>query len=195
KALSEEDFLCAIAGDARVGILGHAAIFSGGSIEVSQSLLGVLIVCDGDFTAESGFTDSLVIARGKVRSDGWVKNSRIVSDGGVEWKHPEWVKDSKVVEKESKPLGFVTFFDPADVGLTVESADGGVRVKAAEKGKPFAAAGLRADDLITALDGDAVKDADSFRRLLRAKLAIEGTTTFKVRRDDKAVEIDVPHKD
>ena len=49
--------------------------------------------------------------------------------------------------------------------------------------------------MVTALDGAAVKDAEGFRRLLRAKLALEGTTTFRVRRGDKTVEIPVPHKD
>ena len=144
--------------------------------------------------SSSGVYNSLVIARGTVRCGG-IHNSRVISGGEVQLSRSAKVLDSKVVEKETKPLGFVTFFDPADVGIKVDSADGGVRVKEAEKGKPFAAAGLRADDLVTALDGEAVKDAESFRRLLRAKLAVEGTTTFKVRRGDKAVEVAVPHKD
>ena len=167
---------------------GGSVVFSGSSVGSS------VIVCDGDFTARSVFK-CLVIARGTIRCDDGANDSHLISGGRVEFKHPERVHGSKVVEKEPKPLGFVTFFDPADVGIRVESAEGGVRVKEAEKGKAFAAAGLRADDLVTALDGEAVKDAESFRRLLRAKLAVEGTITFKVRRGDKAVEVAVPHKD
>ena len=48
---------------------------------------------------------------------------------------------------------------------------------------------------MTALDGSAVRDAEGFRRLLRAKLAVEGTTTFHVRRDQKTMEIPITHKD
>ena len=77
----------------------------------------------------------------------------------------------------------------------MESAEGSVRVKEVAKDKAFAAAGLRARDVVTALDGSAVKDAEGFRRLLRAKHALEGTTTFHVRRDQKALEIAVAHKD
>src|SRR5262249_22526409 len=124
-----------------------------------------------------------------------VTNSHIISCGEVQLARTHDVLDSKVAEKESNPLGFVTFFDPSKGGIKVEKADGGVRVKEAEKGKPFAAAGLRADDLITALDGEAVKDAEQFRRLLRAKFAVEGETVFKVRRSDKVLEVPVKHND
>ena len=156
--------------------------------------MGSLIVCDGDLTTGS-FKDSLVIARGSIYCGGSIENSRVICGGKVQLQHPDWVRDSKVVEKESKPLGFVTFFDPAEAGIRVESAEGGVRVKEAAPGKPFASAGLRAGDVVTALDRAAVKDAEGFRRLLRAKLAVEGTTTFHLRRDQKAVEIPVTHKD
>ncbi|HKI30856.1 MAG TPA: PDZ domain-containing protein [Gemmataceae bacterium] len=100
-----------------------------------------------------------------------------------------------MLEKEAKPLGFVTFFDPAVVGIKVATAEGGVRVKEAEKGKLFAIAGLGADDLVTAIDSTAVKDAAAFCRLLRAKLAVDGEMVFKVRRGDKVSDIAVKHKE
>lgn len=172
-----------------------AVLFAGGSVDFLGSVANSLIVCDGDFTVQGPIYNCLIIARGTIRCDHDVRDSRLISCGKVQFKHPQRVYESKVVEKEPKPLGFVQFFDPTDAGITVEKADRGVRVKEAGKGKPFAKAGLRAGDLVTALDGEAVKDAEGFRRLLRAKLAVEGTMTFKVRRGDKAVEIPVPHKD
>lgn len=105
---------------------------------------------------------------------------------------PGSFSSSKLAEKEPKPLGFIRFFDPAEVGIKVESAEGGARVKSAEKGKRFAAAGLRDDDLITAVNGKDVKDAESFRRLLRASLAVDGETVLKVRRDKQVTEVRVP---
>jgi hypothetical protein len=186
--------LFAVSGSIKVRGLQNCAIFAGGSVDVGGMTLNSLIVCDGDFTARQ-LTSSLVIARGTIRCEDYASGSRLISCGKVEFKHPERIHGSTVVEKEAKPLGLVTFFDPAEVGIKVESAEGGVRVKEAAKEKPFAAAGLVAGDVVTALDGDAVKDAEGFRRLLRAKLALEGTTTFKVRRDQKTLEIPVPHKD
>jgi hypothetical protein len=180
-----------------VKILGSAtksAVFAGGSVEIDNTNQA-LIVCDGDFKAKSDIHTSLIIARGTIRCEGDVINSQLICCGDIQLKRPKRVFDSEVVEKESKPLGFVTFFDPANVGIKVETADGGVRVKEAVKGKQFAAAGLRGDDLITALDGEAVKDAESFRRLLRAKLAVDGEMVFKVRRGDNVSEITVKHKD
>jgi hypothetical protein len=187
--------LLAVCGRAKIDTMNHAVLFTGGPVDFEDSVARSLIVCDGDFTAQNFIFHCLIIARGTIRCEGTVGDSRLISCGKVEFKHPEKVHESKVVENERKPLGFVTFFDPAEAGVKVESAEGGVRVKEAARGKPFAAAGLRAGDVVTALDGSAVKDAEGFRRLLRAKLAVEGTTTFHVRRDQKTMEIPITHKD
>jgi hypothetical protein len=181
------------AGNVTASSVGTSVIFAGGSVDCG-TVQRSLIVCDGSIEV-AHLTDCLIIARGTVVCSNTAYTSRIISCGNVVFKHPDRVSESKVVEKEAKPLGFITFFEPADIGIKVASAEGGARVKAAEKGKPFAAAGLRADDLVTALDGEAVKDAESFRRLLRARLAVEGTMTFKVRRGERVLEIPVTHKD
>jgi hypothetical protein len=186
--------LIASSGQVKAGPIHQSVIFAGESVEagdVSQSL----IVCDGDFTARTDIVNCLIIARGSIRCPSMVTNSRLIAGGEVRYAKAEDLLDTKVREKEPNPLGFVTFFDPAKAGLAVETAEGGVRVKAADKDKPFARAGLRADDLVLTLDGTAAKDAETFRRLLRAKLAVPGEMTFKVRRGDKALDITVPHKD
>jgi hypothetical protein len=186
--------LCALSGDIKVSRLG-GTVFAGGSIE-ALIIGSALIVCDGDVTILGGDLDqSLVIARGTVRCGSRTRNSRIISCGEVVCKHPESIRDSKVVQNEPKPLGFVTFFDPADAGIKVEKAESGVRVKEAAKGKRFAVAGLRADDLVTAIDADAVKDYEGFRRRLRAKLAVDAEMTLKVRRADQTLELRVPARD
>jgi hypothetical protein len=181
-------------GGVKLGDVMQSVIFAGGSVDVSGAH-DSLIVCDGDFTAGVGLLRVLVIARGTVRCPSIVEESRIIAGGGVQYAARSEVLNTKVKEKETNPLGFIKFFDPAEVGIKVESAEGGVRVREAAKDKPFATAGLRAGDLVTALDGAAVKDAEGFRRLLRAKVAVEGTTTFHVRRDQKTLEIPVTHKD
>jgi len=80
------------------------------------------------------------------------------------------------------------------VGIKVATAGGALRVKEAEKGKPFAVAGIRADDIVAAIDGTAVKYAEAFRRLLRAKLAVEGEMIFQVRRGEEVLDIPVEHR-
>jgi hypothetical protein len=186
------DFLIALSGEALIrGESIFSTMFSCGSItcgDVSDSL----VVCDGDFTVQENITNSLIIARGNISCGARLASSRLISCGEVRIKYPKIAVASKIVEKEAKPLGFVKIFDPADVGITVESADGGVRVKSAEKGKAFAAAGVRADDLITTVNGQPVKDTESFRRLLRASLAVDGETVLKVRRDKQVREVRVP---
>ncbi len=187
--------LFALSGNIKVHHIDDCAVFAGGSIE-ADDISNALIVCDGDVTVLYGaLKRSLVIARGTVRCERVIENARIISCGEVKYKRAEWVVNSKIVEKEAKPLGFVTFFDPAEVGIKVEKADGGARVKEAAQGKRFAAAGLRAGDLITALDGDAVKDAESFRRLLRARLAVDADMVLKVRRGEQTIPLRVPGKE
>jgi S1-C subfamily serine protease len=45
------------------------------------------------------------------------------------------------------------------------------------------------------IDGEAVKDSESFRRLLRRKLAEEKDAVFKVRRGEKTLEVPIRFKD
>jgi hypothetical protein len=176
----------------------RSVLFAGGSVEVRGTLGNSLVVCDGDFTAGE-IDNSLVIARGDIRYWHRVSNSRLITGGSVRQLAQRFVGepviDTKIKEKETNPLGFVTFFDPAKVGITVEKADSGLRVKEAAKDKPFARAGLHADDLLTAVEGEAVKDPEVFRRLLRAKLAVEGEMVLKVRRGERTLELRVPCKD
>jgi len=80
----------------------------------------------------------------------------------------------KVKEKEADPLGFVKFFDPSRVGVTVEAAAAGVKVTKAEEGKSFARAGLKVIDVIVGLDGKEANTPETFRRLLRTKLKAGG---------------------
>jgi S1-C subfamily serine protease len=61
-----------------------------------------------------------------------------------------------------------------------------------EPGKPFARAGLRKGDLLTALGGAAVGSPEDFRRRLRRLAAEGGKVTLDLQRDGKALRVDVP---
>jgi len=185
--------LVATSGNFRAIELLGSAIFAGGSVTVAD-MASCIIVCDGEFKASTVF-DCIVIARGPVQCHGVIRNSLIVSVGSVRVPKGTTVEDTVIKEKEPNPLGFVKFFDPAREGITVEKAEGGLRVKTATEGKRFARAGLRAGDVVTAIDGEAVKDTELFRRLLRRKLAEEKDAVFKVRRGEKTLEVSVRFKD
>ncbi len=182
----------------RVHSADDSIILAGGPVEV-QDMSGPLLVCAGDVKC-GDVSRCLLIARGDVRISGIAKDCVIITAGSVQFL-PNKVWDGKVPrrqnveikEHEPNPLGFVKWFDPAGVGVTVEPGEGGVRVKAAAK--DFAAAGLRAGDLISALDGEAVKSPDDFRLLLRSKLADGGKMALAVRRAGQDLKILVRCKD
>jgi hypothetical protein len=186
--------LLAAASRAKTPILDRSVLFAGDSVEVAN-VDNSLIVCDGEVTAQGCITNSLIIARGDIHCFDLVENSRIITAGSLRLDGFGKLTGTKVKEKEAKPLDFVTFFDPAQVGIKVEKADSGLRVKEAAKDKLFARAGLRADDLVVAVDGDTVKDPEVFRRLLRAKLAVDGEMALKVRRGEQTLELHVLCKD
>jgi hypothetical protein len=172
----------------------ESMLVGGGTLDVWYSKC-LVIVCDGDVKC-SNANRSLIIARGDVQFSGSVINCHVIAGGSVRFlPAPEYQqrRDNQVTEQEPNPLGFIKWFDPASVGVTVEAAPGGVRVKAAAKS--FAAAGLRAGDLLTALDGEAVKSPDDFRLLLRAKLADGGKMALAVRRAGQDLKITVRCKD
>ncbi len=184
--------------DTRVFFSNHSIILAGGPVEVF-TMTGPILVCDGEVNCHD-INGSLLLARGDVRIAGSANDCRIITAGSVQFL-PNKVLDGKVPRRENveirehepNPLGFVRWFDPGRVGVTVEPAAGGVRVKAA--GKSFAAAGLRAGDLLTAIDGEAVKSPDDFRLLLRARLSDGGKMALAVRRAGKELTIPVRCKD
>ena len=136
----------------------------------------------------------MIIARGDVHIEkpGKILCSDIISSGKVRIDEGVEISSlSKVKEDVPNPLGFVKFFDPALIGIKVETAETGVRVKEAAKAKPFGAAGLRPGDIILALDGNVPKEPETFRRLLRPKVVENEEMVFSVRRGKDTLEIKV----
>jgi hypothetical protein len=176
------------------GTLDSSVVLSGGPVEIGGSCDHSIVVCDGGLKCHGIPGGSLIIARGDVEFTGVeVVRCRIITAGTVRFATRQRRRNVEVQEHEPNPLGFIKWFDPARVGITVEAADGGVRVKAA--GKSFAAAWLRAGDLISAIDGEAVKSPEDFRLLLRAKLADGGRMALAVRRAGRDLTIPVRCKD
>jgi hypothetical protein len=156
-----------------------------------------VIICDGEFEASSIF-DCLIIARGKVTCPSEISRCTILSESTVDF--PKGVSMKMSAISAGTPNSFVKFFDPKVVGLTVEyqrnpSFGDGVWIKAVRKDTPFAA-GLRDEDLITAIDSIKVPSMEIFRKVLRRKLAEGGPIlTFTVQRWGKTMDVPIAIKD
>ncbi len=184
--------LVTAAGPVRVTGLGLTVLFAAGPVEV-HDVSESIIVSGGDVKVSGQVRGSLIIARGSVTYRAMLEDSRIVSGKSVVAYGPHFkLKNVIVNENDPIPLGFVRFFDPAREGVVVEGAKGGVRVKTVDAGKPFAKAGVRVGDVITAVQGEAVDSPDTFRRLLRRALAVDESCTLGVLRSGKGLDVRVP---
>lgn len=174
-------------------------IIAGGNVEI-DFLRNSIVICDGDVNLTGSIGDNVIIARGNVMSRRSIfPGSMVRSDGFIRLINR---KPVAITDKTPDPFAFVKFFELADVGLTAVDRDlrdkpirDGVFLKDVSKKSPFAA-GLRAGDVIAAIDGKKTSSKEDFRRLLRRKLA-EGSLaiTFTVRRADKILDVAIPVKD
>ncbi len=99
----------------------------------------------------------------------------------------------EIDENATKPLGYITFFELAVVGVEVVATEKGVRITKLADGKPFAMAGVQVGDIITEVNGKKPDSAESLRRRLRDSLA-NGDATVTLKRGDKTetVEVSLP---
>jgi hypothetical protein len=188
--------LLAATGSFRGRRLLNSVLYANGSVAIGDITCSV-VVCDGDLKA-GRIWNSLVIARGDVRGTGSysVGDSLVITSGRFHLdKYGQVWKDVKVLERQAAPLGFVKFFDPAREGVEVEAGRLGARVKAVADGKPLARAGLRAGDVVTAVDGTPVSTPDSFRRLLRKGFAGGAEMVLRAHRAGRILDIRVPGRD
>jgi hypothetical protein len=184
-------------GPARIPALGHAVILAGGSVETGHGFIGVVVVCDGDcrMGGERQITDySLIIARGDVYCPWGIHNCTIIAGGKVHFREERQKGWNIVRENEPNAFGFVHFFDPARIGLVTDPDARDARLKEVRPQTPFAAAGLRAGDVVLTVGGKPTPDRETFRRMLRRALA-EGEVSFTVRRDGRTLELTAWPKD
>jgi S1-C subfamily serine protease len=75
---------------------------------------------------------------------------------------------STVESEQDRPLGFVRWFETTSVGFEASPGKGGTRITDVTNGSVAARSGLRKGDVITAIDGEAVKDSvEDFRKQVR----------------------------
>jgi hypothetical protein len=168
-----------------------------------------LVVCKGDVEAEISLEHTILFTNGDfIRKSNVLWNSVVIADSTrsidghlscfviTRGKGGMVVLNSRVdVEREPKVRALVKFFDPTQVGIEAAEGKGGVRVTKVHGGKPFAVAGVKEDDVVTAIDGTAADSPESFRRLLRAKRAKGGDFVLKLRRGDQTKDFTIHLQD
>lgn len=173
-----------------------SVVFANGDVTARNGLYSVVIVCDGDVVLTASSTSkALVLARGNIAIQGGAEASTLVAGGKVTLgREPPQSKErftyTKGNETEWRPLGRSPFFELAEVGVEVKPGDRALNVSAVEKGKAFAAAGVKVGDVITEVNGKKPTDAESLRRLLRDALAV-GDAAVAVHRGDKTETLKV----
>ncbi|MCI0700298.1 MAG: PDZ domain-containing protein [Planctomycetia bacterium] len=188
----------------------QSLILATGDVTAGNDINNSVIICDGDVVA-SHATTSLIIARGKIEVKGDAFASTLIAGGAVKVGKLPAIQERGLViapndpmpqktmkrflsvmemvrvdmkEKQTNPLGFITFFELSRIGLEVKVADGEVQVAKVEAGKPCEKAGFKVGDVIHEVNGRKPTDAESLRRLLRDNLAI-GDATLRLKRGDK----------
>jgi hypothetical protein len=169
--------------------LCDSIVFANGDITVGHHLTGSVVVCDGDVTVEGG-AGGLVVARGSIHVKGPVSDCILAAGGKIPNKVTKPRDFVVVIAQEPTPFGFVTFFELKTVGVDVAVTANEVRVRAVAGGKPFAKAGVRAGDVITAVNGKKPDSAESLRRLLRDVLAV-ADASVTLRRGDQTETVSV----
>jgi hypothetical protein len=194
--------MIAASGDVHVSKAMDSVIVAGGDVKKVKRMTDCLLICDGDVELLYGWqvSGSIIVARGKVTCKNGEFKDCLVRTGHTLLLPTGVEIDLKAGKPD--PLAFVKSFELTDVGLAAEdlpphakSDVEGVRLKKVRKESLFSA-GLRADDVITAIEEKKTPTTEIFRRILRRKLAEGGPIlTFTVRRAGKTLDVPLPVKD
>jgi hypothetical protein len=176
------------------GVIRQSLILATGDVTSGDDMSNSVVICDGDVRVNGNMWVCLVIARGKITVGGRTDASTLIAGETVTTTKPlERVVEGLeniIQEKETKPLGYITFFELSTVGVEVKAAGKAIQVSAVADGKPFAKAGVRVGDVVAEVNGKKPDSPESLRRLLRDALAV-GDATVKLQRGDKTETVKV----
>ncbi len=168
-----------------------SVVFANGNVTTGEQVSGTVIVCDGDVEVSQDIGKAVVIARGNITARRGADTSVLIAGGKVTI-GPDGFTDGHrfnvIKENETNPLGFITFFELARVGLEAKTASGAVAVATVKGGSAGEKAGLKVGDAVLDVNGKKPTDAESLRRLLRDALAV-GDATVKLKRGNETVTV------
>ncbi len=206
--------------DHRISALQNCVLVSSGNVQYITSIVNSIVFIEGDLTACTSIIDSFVVCNGSLGRSAVIRNSVLLTTGDFAsstradqsffqvksvGRHSMASQNvylnlkavtganatnNRFIQDEKGPLQAVTFFKPSLLGVELSKLDKLPHVEKVVEGKPFARAGLRVGDIVTATDEGEVVSIEAFNKFLRRRLPGE-TMTLKVRRGEKSVEIDV----
>jgi hypothetical protein len=203
--------------------LGRSILFINGDMEGVNSAKDSIVICNGTIRLLNGAEDCIIVADGVINGFNSVERCSIsvrgidsfnvirrslvetvsskTIDGAAQ--HCTFVNPIEMPSKGREnrarsidPTFFseVRFFYPSRMGIAYTMVDGDVRVDEIAKESSFAAADLRAGDLVLAVDGQKFVTDGEFTDLLRPKIT-SGQTLLKVQRGDRILEIPVKFRE
>lgn len=176
------------------GVIRQSLVLATGDVTSGDDMSDSVVICDGDVRVGGHMGTCLVIARRKITIGGRADACTLIAGETITIiKPPERAIEgfeNIIKEKETNPLGYITFFELSTVGVEAKAAEKVVKVTSITDGKPFANAGVRVGDIILEVNGKKPDSPESLRRLLRDALAI-GDATLKLQRGDKTETVKV----
>lgn len=193
-------------GAVRAGEVQSSLVLANGDFDCPGgryfSLAGVMVICDGDVRLGGNVYDSVIIARGSISIKGKGQNSAnmLIAGGTVTIDKPpgpfvnpdtELMQKNYVTEKARQPLDYFSFFELSDLGMDLKAEGKVVTVSAVTPSGAAGEAGVKAGDVVAAVNGKAPDGPESLRRLLRDALAV-GDAAVTLTRDGEAVKVALP---
>ena len=137
--------------------------------------------------------DSIVIADGPIPRIIQIKNSIIIASGNNVHNSPitrqssdKWI----LKDKEQKPLGFIKWFETAQIGIEAKLAENSIEISALGQEKAFAKAGCRLGDKVLGVDQSRIDSVEEFRTSLR-RAVVKGKVSLTLVRGKKRMEVTV----
>ena len=179
--------------------VGWSVIFANGDVLCDDDLTNAVVISGGDIRLKRLNKDSVLIARGNITAP-VALGCTLLAGGTITFTEKKWTPQDPnlqniVKEGESKPLGFITFFELSQIGLEATDKDKAVRVAKFTDASPLRKAGVAVGDVVMKVNGTPVATAEELRRALRDATATKGEATLNVGRDGKATDIRVPLPD
>jgi hypothetical protein len=183
--------VAACSGSFRARGFNGGMILAGGPVDVDYVMGDTIIVSDADVKIGMTCCHCLTIARGVVTCDGPVGGQILTRKKVITTRRGRLIR-CNVTDGDPNPLGFVRFFGLTHEGLDVKEGAGGVHVAVVREDSPFARA-LKPGDLITGVDGAAVRSEEELRRLLRRAEIREEEVVLRLLRGGKARGVRFPN--
>lgn len=168
--------------------LDCCVVLSSGSLtsDRQRPVDGSVVVCRGDvafrFDEPEGWS-SFIAAGGTVRS---VEEADFIAK---KQRPPQ--PDPKWAFPNDKKLLGVRFYSAVEDGLEASAEKGLVTVSKVDEKQPFGKAGVAKGDVIETVNGEKVPSLHELDRLLCRATVASGTAKLKLKRGDKAEEVEV----